>query len=433
MQDKQIQRHGWIIVLMLFLFMVINFASKAVLGLAAVPIMKELNLTHSQFGALSASFFYLFSVSALLAGFLVNRVPTKSVILVMAVIWGICQLAAVGNVGFEILILSRLALGIGEGPAYPVGTHAIYKWFPNEKRTLPSAIFSQGASFGVVVTLPLLNWLLLTLTWHWAFGVIGIAALLWAVAWSVVGREGPIGDAPELAQAVPLARIPYRKLLFNRTMISAWVAGFGSYWGVALMVSWFTPYLVEGLGFSQQTAGWLSTAPWALAIIIAITGSWASERWIERGVSSRLARGVFGGGMVALGGAFLLTVPLIHSPLLAFAVLSVGLSLGGVIYAMQPAIISELTPIGQRGALLAIGTSIWSLAGVVAPLVMGRLIDARHIADQGYVRGFVVAGVVALVAGLAGAIFMQPEKTRLHLAGAMESDGSAALEGQNAP
>jgi uncharacterized membrane protein YhaH (DUF805 family) len=40
----------WIVVVLLFMFMVINFADKAVIGIAAVPIMQELELGPRQFG-----------------------------------------------------------------------------------------------------------------------------------------------------------------------------------------------------------------------------------------------------------------------------------------------------------------------------------------------------------------------------------------------
>lgn len=49
--------HAWLLVALLFLFMLTNCADRAVLGLAAVPIMQELGLTHSQFGLIATSFF----------------------------------------------------------------------------------------------------------------------------------------------------------------------------------------------------------------------------------------------------------------------------------------------------------------------------------------------------------------------------------------
>jgi ACS family D-galactonate transporter-like MFS transporter len=65
---------AWLIVALLFLFMLINFADKAVIGIAAIPIMQELQLSPRQFGLIGSSFFLLFSVSAIVTGFVVNRV-----------------------------------------------------------------------------------------------------------------------------------------------------------------------------------------------------------------------------------------------------------------------------------------------------------------------------------------------------------------------
>ena len=64
-------KEAWLIVTLLFLFMLINFADKAVIGIAAVPIMQELQLSPRQFGLIGSSFFLLFSVSAIITGFIV--------------------------------------------------------------------------------------------------------------------------------------------------------------------------------------------------------------------------------------------------------------------------------------------------------------------------------------------------------------------------
>ena len=38
------RNRAWVVVVLLFIFMVINFADKGVIGIAAVPIMQELEL-----------------------------------------------------------------------------------------------------------------------------------------------------------------------------------------------------------------------------------------------------------------------------------------------------------------------------------------------------------------------------------------------------
>src|SRR6516225_7363996 len=102
---------AWIIVAMMFLFMLINFADKAVIGLAAVPIIKDLHLTNEQFGQVGSAFFLLFSISAVLVGFLVNRVSTKLVLTAMALIWAFTQLPMLGVVSLQVLMASRVILG----------------------------------------------------------------------------------------------------------------------------------------------------------------------------------------------------------------------------------------------------------------------------------------------------------------------------------
>jgi MFS family permease len=76
-----------------------------------------------------------------------------------------------------------------------VALHSAYKWFPNEVRTLPTAIVVQGGAIGILLALPLLNWVIVHYSWHWAFGVLGIAGLAWAAAWAILGREGSLSTA----------------------------------------------------------------------------------------------------------------------------------------------------------------------------------------------------------------------------------------------
>ena len=53
MSDERTPKGAWGITALLFLFMLINFSDKTVVGLAAVPIMRDLELTPRQFAALA--------------------------------------------------------------------------------------------------------------------------------------------------------------------------------------------------------------------------------------------------------------------------------------------------------------------------------------------------------------------------------------------
>ena len=59
-------KSAWKVTFLLFLFMLVNFADKIVVGLAGGPIMDKLKINPQQFGDLGSSFFYLFSISAII-------------------------------------------------------------------------------------------------------------------------------------------------------------------------------------------------------------------------------------------------------------------------------------------------------------------------------------------------------------------------------
>jgi hypothetical protein len=66
--EERTPKGAWGITALLFSFMLINFADKTVVGLAAVPIMRDLDLTPRQFGFLGSSFSFLFAISGILVG-----------------------------------------------------------------------------------------------------------------------------------------------------------------------------------------------------------------------------------------------------------------------------------------------------------------------------------------------------------------------------
>src|ERR1700739_4070289 len=257
---KETPKGAWTVTFLLFLFMLVNFADKIVVGLAGVPIMTDLKLEPEQFGLLGSSFFFLFSISAIVVGFIVNKVATRWVLLTLAAVWALAQFPMVGTVSFTTLLICRVILGAGEGPAGAVAVHAIYKWFPDEKRTLPTAVLSQGSAFGIILAVPALNWVIVNYSWHYAFGALGVVGLMWAAAWLILGKEGPLVQTVAMAAADP--RIPYSRLLTSRTFIGCCAATFGAYWALSLGLTWFTPFIVKGLGFTQAQAGWVSILPW---------------------------------------------------------------------------------------------------------------------------------------------------------------------------
>lgn len=262
MDAERIPARAWMIVMMLFCFMVINFADKAVLGLAAVPIMRDLHLNHTEFGLIGTSFFVFFSLSAVLVGFLVNRVPTKWVLAAMALSWSLCQLPMILPIGLIALVGNRVLLGLGEGPALPVALHAAYKWFPNRRRPLPTSLIALGGAVGVGIAAPGVVYIIVNYSWHAGFAMLGLAGLLWCVAWLWIGHEGPLTAE---AFTTGYTRLPYTMLLTSRSMIGQVMVAFAAYWLLIIAVVWLPAYLTKSAGYTQTEVGWIVTLPALLA------------------------------------------------------------------------------------------------------------------------------------------------------------------------
>ncbi len=404
---------AWTVTFLLFLFMVVNFADKIVVGLAGVPIMTDMKLDAEQFGLLGSSFFFLFSTSAIVVGFIVNKVPTRWVLLTLAVIWALAQFPMVGTVSFTTLLICRIVLGAGEGPAFAVAAHAIYKWFPDEKRTLPTAILSQGSAFGVILAVPALNWVIVNHSWHYAFGALGVVGLIWVCAWLALGKEGPLEDTRVLAATEP--KIPYVQLLTSRTFLGCVIATFGAYWALSLGLTWFTPFIIKGLGFSQSQAGFISILPWVFGATIVILTGWISQVMMARGYTTRVSRGVLGSVPLVIGGLILAMMPHVQGAGLQIALLVVGSGLCGAIYVVCPPMLGEFTPASQRGAVIAIYGALYTLSGIIAPSVMGTVIQRAGSMLDGYMTGFTINAVVMVGSGVIGLLLLWPNTERARL------------------
>lgn len=416
--------YAWTITGLLLIFMLINFADKAVLGLAAVQIMDELDMSPGAYGLVASSFFLLFSIAALVIGFVTDRVPTKWILLAMALGWSAAQLPMLVPIaGFWTLLLTRVLLGAAEGPAYPVANHAAHKWFPDRDRDLVSGVLTIGAPIGVIVAAPVLGWVIGEHGWRPAFGVLGAVGLVWAVVWAFVGKEGPVTDtlAPDAraddgAGAERGATVPTRRILLTGTWLASVAGAFAAYWSVAVLVAWVPPYLSRVLGYDAQTTGSVVVLPWALGAVSIIGVGLLTKTLLRRGVSSRWARGALGGACLVVAGAAMLGISVVQADWARIVLLTIAFGVGGVVLPLGQAISAEICPSDRRGGVLGTWAAVYSVSGVIAPALAGAFIASAATPAAGYGLAFTVNGLLLLAAGIVFAIFVRPGRDRARLA-----------------
>jgi MFS transporter, ACS family, D-galactonate transporter len=87
-----------------------------------------------------------------------------------------------------------------------------------------------------------------------------------------------------------------------------------------------------------------------------------------------------------------------------------------VIYVISNAVVGEITPPSQRGALLAIGTAVGTSAGLLAPYIMGSVIEIASTPLDGFYTGFIICGIIMMVGGAIGTALIDPERETTRLA-----------------
>ncbi|MBO9690003.1 MAG: MFS transporter [Mitsuaria chitosanitabida] len=426
---------AWTVAGLLALMMTSNFLDKVVLGLVAVPMMAELKLSPTEFGLIGGSFYWLFAIGAIVGGLAANRIAARSVLMAIALAWAVIQLPLAVSGSLAAFVVCRVLLGLTEGPASPVATHALCKWFPDQRRSLPIALLHQGSSAGLLIA----GLAIPQITAHWGwranFLVLTVIGLLWCVAWYFLGAEGQV----EEATPSPSPRLPYGHLLTDPTVLGNFAAHFVSHWVLAASLTWLSGYLQQGLGFAPIQSGRmfalfiLITAPVSLGL------AWASQRLVLGGMPTRRSRGAFVGlslVVAGLGNCALLWLDL--STMQRFLMLAISGGMTLTINSIGPAILGEIVPRAQRGGILAIGNAVASLGGLGAPVVMGWLIqrasglpgvnlaaELPRAAARGYEQGFFVGGLLLIAGGLVALMTMNPQRSARRLARAPGSETDA--------
>jgi MFS family permease len=239
---------------------------------------------------------------------------------------------------------------------------------------------------------------------------------LWSIAWLIFGREGTLVDTPVSRPGGGADRVPYFHLLTCPSIVAVCCAGFAAYWGLALGLTWFPSYLISGLGLGDTLGRNLTILPWIFGSVVVLTGGYISQHLKSKGVTSRACRGALAAITMIVGGCVLPLVGSMPSVSLKIGVLVFGSAIGSTIYVVIPMIVSELTPQSQRAGMLAIVNSVITFAGVLAPIVMGAMVQNAATPMAGFERGYVVFGALLVAGGVIGLLFIRPEADRKRLA-----------------
>src|SRR5699024_7633231 len=151
---------GWLLATQVL----VAFVGRSVSPLGAV-IGEDLDLTKAQIGMLPAALFLGQAFVSIPAGFLVDRMGTRRMLLLVAVVLGGGFIAMTFTSLFAIVLVSIAIAGFGYGSGHPATNRGIILWFPIEKRGTAMGIKQMGVTFGSALAALLL--LPVASAWGW--------------------------------------------------------------------------------------------------------------------------------------------------------------------------------------------------------------------------------------------------------------------------
>jgi MFS family permease len=375
------------VVVLLALAIFINYVDRGNLATAA-PLMKdELHLSASRFGLLLSAFFWTYVPAQILAGWLCEKInPYRTYALGLG-LWSVSTALTGLAGGFAMLILLRLLLGLGESVAFPCSSKLIAQHLPQHRLGVANGMIALGLSLGPAFGTFAGGLLMARLGWRPVFLLFGLVSLLWLWPWLAMTRNlSRADDAPKVDAAPPFSRILARR--------EAWGAGLGHFcnnYAFYFVISWLPLYLVKTRGFTVSQMAELGGLIYLVYAASSIVTGWLSDRWLAAGGSVTLVR-----KSIIIAGHVLTATAMLGCMLGNAQVAVASLFLAGISFGFNSPCLYAIgqTLAGPRGAGKWIGfqNCIGNLAGIVAPIITGAVVDRTGE----FTWAFAVAGGVAL-------------------------------------
>lgn len=419
--------YRWIIIILLTLLGMVNFADKAVIGFAALPIMKDLGLSHEEFGFASGAFFWLFSISAIVIGWMSDRIKTKPLIAFIAVIWSAVQFLSIFIGSLFQLTATRALLGASEGPSYNLSLHHAEKWLLPSQRGTGFGLVSVGSPLGPALMAPPLVYIIFHSGWRFAFLLLGVIGIIWTLVWLFVAEERPSpqsattpsgieGGIIHTADQSPHDWYAVVSAVLTRNFIFTVLAVFTSYWGLITLVVWVPAYLEEVRHITHAQAVIYLGLPWFAAAAAAFLTGILSDYLYKLTHDDRKSRVYVIGITGILAGIFWFLFPHIGNIGLAVGSVVLAIGLGQPAFPLGSAVITASTKPQYRGAALGAMVCLMALAGLVSPMITGALVQHAATKQAGYSAAFYLCAVITLVANIIMMMVVSPEQGKHHAA-----------------
>ena len=436
MNQTTIGKYRWTICSLLFFATTVNYLDRQVLSLLAPDLSKEFGWTNSDYANITAVFQFVYAISMLFAGRIIDKLGTKSGYTWAIIIWSVGAIVHaysifIGQVAVNILALvglaavpvsiagfmiSRALLAIGEAGNFPSALRATAEYFPKKERSFATGIFNSGTNVGAILAPLTVPWIATQWGWETAFILIGALGFAWLVFWRI------FYDKPENQKRLSAKELEYINMDSGEEIVSSsdkvkiswtklfgykqtWAFAFGKFmtdgvWWFFLF--WLPKYLEAQYGMVKTEIMLPLAVLYSMTMFGSIGGGWFPMYFIKKGFSP------YDGRMKAmLLIAFFPLLVLAAQPLGSYtfwipvSLIGIGASAHQAWSANIFTTVSDMFPKKAIGSVIGIGGMAGGFGGVVMSKLGGAFFDhykaLGHI-QTGYTIMFSICAVSYLIA-----------------------------------
>ena len=392
------------VVLLCFLSTFICYIDRVNISVAIIPMAKQFGWSDTERGLVLSSFFAGYMVTQVLGGWLAQKWGGKAV-LGFGVLWWsaftiLTPLSAMTS--FPVLIATRIAMGLGEGVAFPSVYHMFGRWVPAKERSRAASFNLAASPLGTLTAIIVTPWLAVEYGWPSVFYVFGAVGIVWLVFWRMLVTDTPALDKrmgeseralfqQEEEQGGNKA-IPWREILTQKPVWAIIIAHFSNNWGLYVLLSWLPSYFSSQLGIGLRSV-WIYVAPpWIAAFIMGNLVGVLADRLIEKGWTVTRVRRF----MQAIGSAgpalALIALASVKDANTAVILLTLSMGLSSFSFAGFATNHLDIAP-RHAGIIFGISNTAGTLPGIIGVALTGLMVESTGSYASAF---YLTAGVYAL-------------------------------------
>lgn len=283
------------------------YAARTIMPVCITAIAEERKWDKTESGTVLSSFFWGYTLTQFLGGYLSDRVGGERVLIFASILWAsvtfctplLIQLSDDKPTAFYIIILARVMLGLCQGVHFPGSTSIVSRKVPEEGRSLTFSLVSTGANCGTLLSGSLGSYLMENLGWQTPFYAFGCGSLLWGVVtytclirrehFTHIGaRYQPPSDYKSGSPRSPASPVHWISLFTKVAFWALLVANYCQNNAFYILLSWMPTFFHEN--FPDAKSWVFNVVPWLVIVPCNICGGWLADKMVKNGYAVTAAR-----------------------------------------------------------------------------------------------------------------------------------------------